>query len=283
MKLVEKLCHAQEVTGSILCVGLDPVMAKLPLGLMSAFGDRLQPMLYEYLTQVIRSTAPFSCAFKPNIAFYEAHGPAGIHALESVCKFIKTEFPDHLLIVDGKRGDIGDTAKMYAEMYLRFQPDAVTVNPYMGTDTVRPYIEAGLNVFVLGHTTNPGAGEIQELNAISQRHPCGGAPVYVHAIETFIDVFGQTGQLGFVAGATFPSELDAIRREIGQEIPLLIPGIGKQGGDMEKTLEANNNGPAVINVSSKVCHASSGDDYAEAAGNAAKAYNGQVNALRQVG
>lgn len=282
MTLVEKLRAAQAKTGSMLCVGLDPVLGKLPPHLVKEFGDRIQPLYYQVLTSIVRTTAQFACAFKPNSAFYEAKGPDGILALEKICAFIKSNFPDHLLVLDGKRGDIGDTAIMYAEMYLRYHPDAVTVNPYLGTDTAKPYIDAGLGIFVLGCTTNPGAAQIQKLNAISSRFPCGGRPVYIHAVDTFIDAFGRTGQLGFVAGATHLEELGAIRKLVGPDIPLLIPGIGKQQGDLAGTLRNNDGGLAVINVSSKVCHASSGPDFAEAAGGAAESYNGQVNSLRQL-
>ncbi len=284
MTFVEKLRHAQKVTGSMLCGGMDLDIKKFPESLLKRYESgeiTLADAIVEYATNVIRAISPYVCAFKPNLAFYEALGPEGLVALERICAFIKENYPDHVLIVDGKRGDIGDTAKMYALAYLRCQPDAVTVNPYMGTDTVQPYIDAGLNIFVLGCTTNPGASQIQKLNAISSRFAGDGRPVYVHAVDAFMSEFAQTGQLGFVAGATQVDELGEIRKMIGMEVPLLIPGIGRQKGDLEGTLRNNGDGPAVINVSSKVCHASLGDDYAEAAGNAAKAYNDQVNALRQ--
>ncbi|MFA6552939.1 MAG: orotidine-5'-phosphate decarboxylase [Patescibacteria group bacterium] len=295
MTLLEKLRNAQEKTGSILCVGLDPVIAKFPPSLVSGFGDRLQPMFYEYLTRVIRKTAPHACAFKPNVAFYEAHGPAGIHALETICRFIRKEFPDHLLVVDGKRGDIGDTAKMYAQFYKLFDPDAVTVSPYLGPKTLEPFLEAGLGIFALCVTSNKDAAILQNMKVTvpdaigdcDDRH----IPVYEWVAEVLTrgkTIHGCTferssiwdGQLGLVTGATHPEELGNIRQRVGSDVPLLIPGIGKQQGDLAGTLRNNASGPALINASSSVCHASSEDNFDEAAGLAAETLNTQINDLR---
>lgn len=294
MTLIEKLRHAQEVTGSMLSIGLDPVLEKFPSHLVAGFHGRLQPMYYQFLTDVIKHTAKFGCAFKPNSAFYEAKGPDGIHTLETICAFIKENYPDHVLIVDGKRGDVGDTAKMYAKMYLRYKADAVTVNPYLGPKTLEPYLEAGLGIFVLCVTSNPDAAIFQNRDVTIPDAVGDYDDRHITAYQWVAEVltrgayiggseFNWTDQMGLVTGATHPPELGEIRKRVGKDVPLLIPGIGKQGGDMEATMEANDDGLAIINVSSKVCHASSGDDFAEAAGAAADAYNQQVNNLRHHG
>ncbi|MFH1207252.1 MAG: orotidine-5'-phosphate decarboxylase [Patescibacteria group bacterium] len=273
MALIEKLRSAQKKTGSMLCVGLDPDLDKLPPKMVAAFDGRLQPMFYEYLTRVIRMTAPHACAFKPNMAFYEALGPNGISVLETICALIKNEHPDHVLIVDGKRGDIGNSAEKYAAALKNLGADAVTVNPYLGPGTLKPFLDAGLGIIALCVTSNTDAAAFQGLI-------CDGKPVYRHVAEILTKEYGSTGNLGLVTGATHPKELGEIRKAVGDEVVLLIPGIGKQEGNLEATVHNNGHGLAVINVSSNICHASSGDDYAMAAGSAAEAYNQQINNLR---
>jgi orotidine-5'-phosphate decarboxylase len=176
--------------------------------------------------------------------------------------------PDGVITIgDAKRGDIGNTAQRYADATLGLLGlDAVTVNPYMGMDTLEPFFGyEGRCVFVLALTSNPGSADFQRLDV-------GGVPLYRRVIDTCMERFGDTGSLGFVVGATHPEELEEIRSRIGSEIPLLIPGIGTQGGDAAATIRANNGGIAFINVSRAIAGAGKGEDFAEKARQAAQRF-----------
>ncbi len=225
-----------EASGTRLCIGLDTDIATLPPVLATA-----QDPVLAFNRLLISATSDLCCAYKPNIAFYESLGPRGLDTLRETQAFI----PENVItIIDAKRGDIGNTAERYAHAMLdEFGFDAVTVNPYMGTDTLETYFErTGKGVFVLALTSNPGSQEFQRL-----QHD--GAPLYRRVIDRCLERFGERDQLGFVIGATHPGELQEIREHVGNNIPLLIPGIGAQGGDAEGTVRANDGGIAFINVS----------------------------------
>jgi orotidine-5'-phosphate decarboxylase len=254
-----------ERTGTRLCIGLDTDYRNLPDSVRGA----ANPVL-EFNSRIIDATRDLCCAYKPNLAFYESWGDRGIEALQGTVEKI----PEGTIrIGDAKRGDIGNTAERYAVAMLEtFRFDAVTVNPYMGTDTLEPYFGFdGVCVFVLALTSNPGSNEFQ-------RQLIDGRPLYQHVIDACMNRFGSSGKLGFVVGATHPDELAAVRAHVGRDIPLLIPGLGTQGGDAERTVRANDRGIAFFNVSRAVAGASKGEDFADAARASAQGF---VDALSE--
>ena len=261
---------------SLLCVGLDPDQTKLPAAVR-----RERMPLFAFNREIIDATAPWVCAFKPQIACYAALGAEA--QLEQTIAYIKQHHPDIPVILDAKRGDIGSTAQHYArEAFARYQADAVTVNPYLGGDALAPFLDyvdangADKGVFVLCRTSNPGSGDFQEL-------PIGELSLAQHIARHAATQWNRHGNVGLVVGATWPQEVGAIRKLVG-EMPLLIPGIGAQGGDLPAVLGngLNTEGSGlVINVSRAIIDAGSGDHaFAEAAGRAAEAFCRRINALR---
>lgn len=245
-----------ERNGTRLCIGLDSDVRNLPASL-SGSSD---PLL-EFNTKIIDATKDLCCSYKLNLAFYESSGESGLRALERTLERI----PEGVLSIgDAKRGDIGNTAERYAHSLLEhYGFDAVTVNPYMGMDTLEPFFKyEGRCIFVLALTSNPGSADFQRLII-------DGEPLYKRVIDRCIETYGSTGSLGFVVGATHPSELGEVRAHVGLEIPLLIPGLGTQGGDAAATTQANNGGIAFFNVSRGISGASKGEDFAERAREAA--------------
>lgn len=251
--------------GSRLCVGLDSDLQKLPQSVRGS-GN---PVL-EFNRAIVDATKDLCNSYKLNLAFYESLGEVGIEALRETLSAIPQEV---LTIADAKRGDIGNTADRYAYTYLDyFGFDSITVNPYMGIDSLKPFFEyEGKCVFVLALTSNPGAADFQRLDV-------GGAMLYQRVIDTCLNAYGDTGRLGFVVGATHPDELAAIRAHVGRDIPLLIPGIGTQGGDAAAVVRANDGGIALVNVSRGIIQAGNGEDFAERARQAAEEF---VRQLRQ--
>lgn len=236
MTFNERYLARLTAVGTRLCIGLDTDVDWLPEECLA----ESNPIL-AFNRKVIAVTHEFCVSYKMNLAFYESQGKKGYEALEGTLDAI----PDGVITIgDAKRGDIGNTAAHYARaMFESWGFDATTVNPYMGTDTLEPYFEHGpRGVFVLGLTSNPGSQEFQ-------RREVDGRPLYQTVIETCLERFGASDQIGFVVGATHPAELRAVRDLIGADVPALIPGIGAQGGDIDLTVEANNGGHAFINVS----------------------------------
>lgn len=250
MNFLDRYRNAVERSSSRLCIGLDSDVAWLP----EALSDEPNRQL-SFNQRIVESTSDLCAAYKPNLAFYESCGRAGYDALEQTLAAI----PDEVITIgDAKRGDIGNTAGHYARaLFDVWNFDAVTVNPYMGTDTIEPYFEHGSRcVFVLALTSNPGSKEFQHLSD-------GSRPLYEVVIERCLERFGDADRLGFVVGATHPEGLGRIRSMVGPDIPLLIPGIGAQGGDIDGTVVANAGGAAFINVSRGIIKASTGADFAE--------------------
>jgi len=258
----DKLALAQQSSASILCVGLDPDLDRLPAHLKhhDAAGA-----VVRFCTQIIEATADYCCAYKPNLAFFEALGVAGADVLERVVRHIPD---DRIIIADGKRGDIGNTARHYAaSIFDRLGCDACTVSPYMGADAVTPFLEReGTAAFVLVRTSNPGARELQM--AILE-----GSPLYLRVAE-MVYRWGEDlpGEAGFVVGATDPSSLDLLRDRY-PAVPFLIPGMGAQGGDPLDVLRAARpeTSPVIVNASRSILYAGSGTDFAERAKDAALA------------
>jgi orotidine-5'-phosphate decarboxylase len=253
MTFTQKLREVQLQQNSLLCIGLDVDADKIPQHLQSS----LNPVL-EFNRQIIEATSDLVCAYKPNLAFYEAIGVHGLITLQETLKLI----PKFVLTIgDGKRGDIGNTAERYAKSLLNdFGFDSVTVNPYMGFDSVEPFLKnPEKGVFLLALTSNPGSKDFQRLKI-------NGTPLYEKVVRT-AKKWNKNQNIGLVVGATHPRELKTIRK-IVPEMPLLIPGIGKQGGDLKSAVRdgCDKNGQlAIINASRSIIYASSGKDFAEAA------------------
>ncbi|TFW23287.1 orotidine-5'-phosphate decarboxylase [Massilia arenosa] len=271
MNFVNKLSAAWRTNNSLLCVGLDPDLAKLPPALRHADG------IATFCKAIVDATADAACAFKPQIAYFAALGAE--KQLEEVCAYIRSRYPHIPLVLDAKRGDIGATATQYArEAYDRYGADAVTVNPYMGFDSVEPYLEwADRGVIVLCRTSNAGGSDLQFLDV-------GGKPLYQHVASLVAHKWNRSGQCALVVGATFPAELRAVREIVG-DMPLLVPGIGAQGGDVQATVEAGRTADAtgmMINSSRAILYAApaAGEDFAAAARRAALATRDDINRYR---
>ena len=255
MRLHTKLSAAWEASQSMLCVGLDPDPSRMP----TAFVQH-RDGIYEFCKAIVDATAQTVCAFKPQFAYFAAQRAEP--ELEQLCNYIRTTYPEVVLILDAKRGDIGPTAEQYAiEAFDRYGADAVTVNPYLGTDSIEPYLRYGeRGVFILCRTSNPGGGDFQSLDV-------GGEPLYAHIARRASVEWSELGACGLVVGATVPNELRAIRAIVG-DMPILVPGVGAQGGDINASVAAGATAAGfgmVINSSRAILYASSTADFADAA------------------
>lgn len=271
MSFAAKLRARWNTANTLVCVGLDPDPAKFP----DAFADD-EDALFSFCRDIADATAEYACAFKPQIAYFAAHN-GGEVALQRLIAHINAEHPEVPVILDAKRGDIGSTAEQYAvEAFDRFGADAVTLNPYMGRDSAQPFLQRGDRGCVfLCHTSNPGARDFQELDV-------GGEPLYQRIARTISKEWNGANNCSLVVGATFPEELGVIRGIVG-DMPLLIPGVGAQGGDVEAVVKngrsADGNG-LMINSSRGILYASMGDDYADAAARAARELRDTINRHR---
>ena len=238
--------------GSLLCVGLDPVLQRLPAGI-----TRDASGVADFCRRIIDATAEYAVAYKPNLAFFECLGPAGMEAFAKTCAHVPES---HFLIADAKRGDIGNTAEQYAATFFDFYGcHAVTVAPYMGRDSVQPFLGRGGWAIVLALTSNPGSADFEQLPL------AGGAPLWERVITTCAG-WGSPAELMFVVGATKAEELTRVRALAPQHF-LLVPGVGAQGGDLAAVLErgAIPGGGLLINSSRGILYASGGHDFAAAA------------------
>lgn len=254
MGFYDKLHSAWSSTDSMLCVGLDPNPSRLPAHLGSG-----AEALRRFCVDIVDAVADQVCAIKPQIAYFSAIGAEQV--LEDVCAHIRERHPHLVLILDAKRGDIGDTAALYArEAFVRYEADAVTVNPYLGTDSLEPFLRTpGKGTIVMCRTSNAGSGEFQMMK--------DGEMLYRRVARTAHEKWRTMGDVGLVVGATYPSELAEVRSIVG-DMPLLIPGIGAQGGDVEAVVRAGrtpNGTGMIINSSRAVLYASDGRDFANAA------------------
>ncbi|PZS02797.1 MAG: orotidine-5'-phosphate decarboxylase [Candidatus Chloroheliales bacterium] len=252
---------------SIVCVGLDPDPARFPAELR---GLPPNEAVVRFNAAIIAATAPYAAVFKPNFAFYEALGADGWQALAETIAAMPVGV---LIIGDAKRGDISSTAAAYATaVFARLGCDAVTVSPYLGGDSVAPFLEysqQGRGVFILCRTSNPGGADLQNL---AVRHEGGDIPLFLKVAHLAREWDEGRGAVGLVVGATYPNELGAVRR-IAPDLPILVPGIGIQGGDLEANLELNQSGPILISASRSITYAATGGslaDYAAAAASAAR-------------
>jgi len=267
MTFLEQLQGAERQNGSLLCVGLDPDPSKLPAGMK---GDASK--IYDFCAQIVDATADLAIAFKPQIAYFAAHRAEA--QLEKLMKHMRRNAPHVPVILDAKRGDIGSTAEQYAkEAFERYGADAVTLSPFMGFDSVQPYLKYhGKGAFLLCRTSNPGGDDLQNQRLASIE---GQPLLYEHVAKLAQGPWNSNGQLGLVVGATYPAEIERVR-SLAPTLPLLIPGVGAQGGDAVATIKAGyrqSNGvttsAVIVSSSRAILYASSGDDFAQAARNEA--------------
>jgi orotidine-5'-phosphate decarboxylase len=268
---IDRLRNAERLNASLLCVGLDPEPAKFPLAWR---GDASR--IEEFCARIVDATKDLVLAFKPQIAYFAAHRAE--EQLERLVAYIRRVAPAVPVILDAKRGDIGSTAEQYArEAYERYQADAVTLSPYMGFDSIEPYLRyPDKGAFLLCRTSNAGGADLQ-----AQRL-ADGELVYERIARLASGAWNRNGQLGLVVGATYPAEIARVR-ELAPTLPLLIPGVGAQGGDAEATVQAGwrADAPIAVNSSRAVLYASSGDDFASAARRVALATRAQLAAARR--
>ena len=271
MSFTQKLAQAWSASDSLLTVGLDPDPARFPADLKGR-----QDRIFDFCRDIVDASAPYASAFKPQIAYFAAQRAED--QLEALCAHIRQAHPTIPVVLDAKRGDIGSTAEQYAiEAFERYQADAVTVSPYMGADSVEPYFAfPDRGVFVLCRTSNPGGSDLQFLET-------DGEPLYLRVASLVADKWNRHGQCGLVVGATFPAELAAVRARFGADMPLLVPGVGAQGGDVLATVQAGCNAAGtgmLINSSRAILYASQGDDWRDAAKAMALQTRDAINAAR---
>jgi len=258
MTFLQMLQAAQQRNGSMLCVGLDPEPTRFPAAMKDNAGR-----IFDFCARIVDATGDLAIAFKPQIAYFAAHRAEG--QLEDLMRHLRANFPHVPVILDAKRGDIGSTAEQYArEAFERYGADAVTLSPFMGFDSVQPYLKyPDKGAFLLCRTSNPGGDDLQNQRLAS----VDGQPLlYEHVARLAQGPWNLNGQLGLVVGATYPAEIERVRA-LAPTLPLLIPGVGAQGGDAVATVKAGwrADAPIVVNSSRAILYASSGSDFAEAA------------------
>ena len=276
MTFLDMLRGAERQNRSLLCVGLDPDPARFPAKLK---GDASR--IFDFCAAIVDATADTAIAFKPQIAYFAAHRAED--QLERLMEHMRRTAPHVPTILDAKRGDIGSTAQQYAiEAFERYGADAVTLSPFMGFDSLQPYLQHhGKGAFLLCRTSNPGGDDLQNQRLAS----VDGQPLlYEHIARLAQGPWNLNGQLGLVVGATYPAEIERVR-EIAPTLPLLIPGVGAQGGDAVATVRAGlrtqgdtTTGPIIVNSSRAILYASDGDDFAAAARRVALATRDELQA-----
>jgi orotidine-5'-phosphate decarboxylase len=271
MSFVTRLRAAQTRTDSLLCVGLDPEPAKFP-----AVWRNDPSKIFDFCAAIVDATADIVCCFKPQIAYFAAQRAED--QLERLMAHLRRRAPDVPVILDAKRGDIGATAEQYArEAFERYQADAVTLSPLMGFDSIEPFLRwDGKGLFLLCRTSNAGGADL-----LAQRL-ADGELLYERIARLAAGEWNRNGQLGLVVGATYPAEIARVR-ELAPTLPLLIPGVGAQGGDAAAAVDAGwrpegEGGTVAVNSSRAVLYASAGDDFADAARRVAQATRAALNA-----
>jgi len=268
---LDRLQHAWRDNDSLLCVGLDPEPGRLPATLTG------NDAVFEFCRAIVDATADLVCCFKPQIAHFAAQRAEG--ALERLIAHIHAQHPRVPVILDAKRGDIGSTAQHYAtEAFDRYGADAVTLNPYLGRDSLAPFLaRADKGAVILCHTSNPGAGDLQDLLV-------DGRPLYQHVAMHIAEGWNENRNCVLVVGATYPQQLAEVRHIVGDAVPLLVPGVGAQGGDVAAVVyNGKNSGGTglIISTSRAVLYASSGADFADAARRGAQKLRDEINSYRR--
>ena len=272
MNFFQRLHHAWQHQQSLLCVGLDPDPTRFPAPLASIAKQDPVAAIETFCLGVMEATAPYCSAFKPQIAYFASSRAEA--ALERLSVIARDRYPHHIWLLDAKRGDIGSTAEHYAkEAYDRYQADAVTVSPYMGTDSLAPYLKyEGRGIFVLCRTSNAGGDDFQMLKTEHR-------PLYLEVARQASERWNQHEQVGLVIGATYPREIESVR-QVAKTLPFLIPGIGAQGGDLVATVKAGktDHGGMLINSSRAILYADATDQWQQAAARVAQQTRDEINA-----
>ena len=273
MKFIEQLQNIWSKHNSLVCVGLDPILSRIPPHLG---GDHAA--IYEFNRAIIDATHDLVCAYKPQIAYFTAISAE--LQLERTIKYIKTTYPHIPVILDAKRGDIGSTAEMYAvEAFERYQADAVTINPYLGFDSVEPFLNySDKGIILLCRTSNSGAGDLQDLKV-------DGVPLYEQVAHMVAEKWNFNNNCLLVVGATWPQQMTRIREIVG-ELPFLVPGVGAQGGDVEQMVKAGQSADGtglIISSSRGILYAGNDAAYTEAARREAMSLRDTINRFRKEG
>ncbi|MBV9688189.1 MAG: orotidine-5'-phosphate decarboxylase [Ktedonobacteraceae bacterium] len=272
MNFIEKLLAASRKHNSLLCVGLDPEPSRFPPILL---GEPVETAIMRFCHSIIEATSPYVCAYKPNLAFFEVLGPIGMAVLQQVIHAIPHDIP---IIVDAKRGDIGNSARNYAAaIFDVYHGDAVTVNPYLGYDSIAPFLAyQDKGIFLLCRTSNPSAHDFQDV--LVQADDGHTRPLY-EVIALRAQSWNEAGNCGLVVGATSPQQMQSIR-VLCPDLPILIPGIGEQGGDLEASVQAGVDAQgerAIVSVSRSILYAGKDNDYAAEAARQAQFLREQIN------
>ena len=267
---IEQLERAWDVNGSLVCVGLDPEIERFPPQVV----DQPSP-IFQFNKAIIDATADLVCAYKPQFAHYAAYEAED--QLERTIDYIQSTYPGIPVILDSKRGDVGNTAERYAiEAFERYHADAVTVNPYLGGDSMEPFLKyEDKGVIILCRTSNPGAGDLQDLAV-------GGRRLFHVVADLAARRWNTRGNCALVVGATYPRELAEVREIVGN-MPFLVPGVGAQGGDVAQAVQSGQSGAGaglVISSSRGILYASSGENFVSAAREATLKLRDQINASR---
>jgi len=275
MAFMQALKSRWQSADSLVCVGLDPEPARFPARFA---GD--PDAVFAFCRAIVDATAGYACAFKPQIAHFAALGAED--ALQRLIAHVHAAHPAVPVILDSKRGDIGSTAQQYArEAFGRYAADAVTVNPYLGRDSVQPFLDhADKGVVILCRTSNPGAGDLQDL--VIQADGGAGRPLYQHVAEKIAREWNGHGNCALVVGATWPEQLREVRAIVG-DVPFLVPGVGAQGGDVAAVVgnaKTSDGTGLIVSSSRAILYASDGEDFAEAAAGAARALRDEINRYR---
>jgi orotidine-5'-phosphate decarboxylase len=267
----EKLESRWRSADSLLCVGLDPDPSRFPAHLRDRDDE-----IFAFCAAIADATAAYACAFKPQIAYFAS--ARAEDQLESLLTHLRRQHPQIPVVLDAKRGDIGATAEHYArEAFERYGADAVTLSPFMGHDSLEPFLaHAGRGIFLLCRTSNAGGDDLQMLDV-------GGERLFERIARLAAGTWNRSGRLGLVVGATYPAELARVRQIVG-DLPLLVPGIGAQGGDVQASVHAGQTADGtgmLINSSRAILYASTGEDFAAAAATAARRTRDEINRYRR--
>lgn len=280
-----ELLEARWEEGKFVCVGLDPDMTKIPQSVKDA-NHNVADIFVNFCANIIEVTKDIVCAYKPNSAFYERHGGEGMKALRRTIDYIHRVAPDVPAVLDAKRGDIDNTNLGYVHSaFEELEADAVTVHPYLGSQALKPFLDQkDKGIIVLCRTSNKGAGEFQDLSVQADWAPDGTMPLYQYVAMKVAKDWDENENCAVVVGATCPEELKIVRDIVG-DMPILIPGIGAQGGDLEKTVHAGKDSCGsgmIINSSRGIIFASNGEDFDEAARREALKLHEQIKACLEV-
>lgn len=273
MTFTQKLNSTIDENDSLLCIGLDVDLEKIPTSLKNNPAP-----LFIFNKAIIDATHDLVCAYKPNSAFYEAYGPKGIEQLKQTADYIHQNYPNIPIILDAKRGDIGNTNNGYTSSIFDYLGmDAVTLHPYFGQESLRPFLaREDKGLIILCRSSNPGAGEFQDLMT-------DGKPVYQHVAKEVVEKWNDKNNCLLMVGATYPEEMEMVRKIAGPDMAFLVPGIGAQGGDIGEAVKAGlgaNKRGLIISSTRDIIYASSDDDFAEAARKRAIEVRDEINQYR---